>query len=200
MWRRVVGISGSLLLGMMVLVGTGWFVLEGHDQLTTDKDSTVPAYMVDSSLEGSQHGVLILRGTVADGLGYTIRRGDGTTLGEDEIEALTPEDTDFTEGVRTLVARPTGSSAATLSDVGIEYVVLPAPADPQVAATLDATAGLSQASASDRSTRAWHVDRELARDAVSGPGSVFRTILVAVQLAALVLVLVLCGPTRRRVR
>ena len=199
-WRRVVGISGSLLLGMMVLVGTGWFVLEGHDQLTTDKDSTVPAYMVDSSLEGSQHGVLILRGTVADGLGYTIRRGDGTTLGEDEIEALTPEDTDFTEGVRTLVARPTGSSAATLSDAGIEYVVLPAPADPQVAATLDATAGLSQASASDRSTRAWHVDRELARDAVSGPGSVFRTILVAVQLAALVLVLVLCGPTRRRVR
>ncbi|MFN8189364.1 MAG: glycosyltransferase family 2 protein [Nocardioidaceae bacterium] len=200
--RRLVGAAGVVLLGAMVLAGTGWFVLGGDPSLTTEADDTVPAYMVDSSLEGSQHGVLILRGTVADGLGYTIRRGDGTTLGEDEIEALTPEDTGFTDDVRTLVARPTASASGALSDAGIEYVVLAAPADPQVAATLDATAGLSQASASDRSTRAWHVDRELARDAVAGPGSVLRTILVVAQLAGLVLVLVLCGPTltRRRPR
>ena len=42
---------------------------------------------------------------------------------------------------------------------GIEYVVLPAPADGDVASALDATGGLVQASAEDRSTRAWQVDR-----------------------------------------
>lgn len=197
--RRLAGTVGATLLGLMVLAGTGWLAAGDHDRLTSDGDGAVPAYMVDSSLEGPERGVLILDGSVADGLGYTIRRGDGTTLGEDEIEALTPEDEHFTEVLQTLVSRPAASSAGALADAGIEYVVLAAPADAQVAATLDATAGLSQASASDRSTRAWHVDKALDPDAVSGPGSWWRTALVVTQIVGLLVVLLLCGPTRRRV-
>ena len=56
-----------------------------------------------------------------------------------------------------------------LAEQGIEYVVLPAPADGDVASALDATGGLVQASAEDRATRAWQVDRPLAADAVDGP-------------------------------
>jgi hypothetical protein len=199
-WRRVVAIGGAVLLGSAVLLATTWFALGGHDRLTSDAPSAVPAYMEDSSLEGHEHGVLILTGTVADGLHYTIRRDDGTTLGEDEIVALSAPDQAFTDAVSTLVSRPTIAAATELGDAGIEYVVLTAPADGQVAATLDASTGLSQASAQDRSTRAWLVQKDLDPDAVAGPSSWVHTLLLVVQLAGLLLVLVLCGPTRRRER
>jgi hypothetical protein len=195
-----VAVGGAVLLGSAVLVGTVWFALGGHDHLTSDAPSAVPAYMEDSSLEGSEHGVLILSGTVAEGLHYTIRRDDGTTLGEDEIAALSAADQAFTDTVTTLVSRPTIATATELGDAGIEYVVLTAPADGQVAATLDASTGLSQASAQDRSTRAWLVQKELDPEAVTGPSSWLHTALLVVQLAGLLLVLVLCGPTRRRDR
>ena len=48
--------------------------------------------MVQSSKLGPEHGILVVRGNVDDGLTYTVRRGDGVTLGEDEILTLTAED------------------------------------------------------------------------------------------------------------
>ena len=84
-----------------------------------------------------------------------------------------------------------------LADRGIEYVVLPAPADGSVAAALDATGGLVQASAEDRATRAWQVNRPLDPDAVDGPRSWLRIGLLVLQGLALIAVLVLCLPTLR---
>ena len=68
------------------------------------------------------------------------------------------------------------------------------PADGRVSALLDATAGLDQASAEDRSTRAWHVDRPLDASAVEGPGSWWRTALLVVQGLAILAALVLAAP------
>jgi GT2 family glycosyltransferase len=183
------------------LVGLGWFAAGGHDPLDDDPDSGIPAYMVQSATTGPQHGILVVRGDVASGLDYSIRRGAGVTIGEDEVLALSPEDEDLTTTVRSLVSRPTGAEVAALADHGIEYVVLPSPADPEIAGTLDATAGLVQASAEDRSTRAWQVDRPLDPEAVAGPGSWVRVVLLVVQGLAVLVVLVLCAPTtdRRRV-
>lgn len=185
---------------LVPLVGLGWFAAGGHDDLTTEAEGGIPAYMVQSSQTGPEHGILVLRGDVATGLDYVVRRGDGVTLGEDEVLALTPEDEDLTRVVRTLVSRPTGTEVAALADFGIEYVVLPSPADPEVAGTLDATAGLVQASAENRSTRAWQVEQALDPDAVDGPRSWLRVVLLVVQGVAIVVVLVLCAPTTDRRR
>ena len=194
---RVVRAVGLVALAIVPALGLGWFAAGGHDRLSTDPPSDVPAYMVQSSLLGPAHGVLVLEGSVADGVTYTVRRGDGVTLGEDEILALTPEDTEFSAVVRTLVSRPTAAEVARLGKAGIEYVVLKAPADGSVTATLDATAGLAQASAEDRSTRAWQVERDLDAGALAGPGSTVRTVLLLLQALGVLVVAVLCGPTRR---
>jgi hypothetical protein len=85
-----------------------------------------------------------------------------------------------------------------LGGAGIEYVVLPAPADPDVAASLDATSGLEAASAEDRDTRAWQVDRPLSADELDGPRSWLRVALLVTQAVAVVVVLVLCAPTTSR--
>jgi GT2 family glycosyltransferase len=184
------------------LAGLAWWVADGGDELRDDTDGGIPAYMVQSSEEGPEHGILVVRGTLDDGLTWTVRRGDGVTTGEDEVLALAPEDgrlTGFTTLVQSLTARPTPDAVDALARQGIEYVVLPAPADGDVAASLDATAGLVQASAEDRTTRAWQVDRPLSAEDLEGPRSWLRVALLVVQGIAVLALLVLCAPSTGRV-
>ncbi|MQW75681.1 glycosyltransferase [Nocardioides sp. dk4132] len=180
--------------------GLAWFVAGGDAHLDEDPAGGIPAYMLQSAETGPEHGILVVRGTVEDGLTYEVRRGDGVTLGEDEILDLSPEDAGLTDAVRELASSPTPELVTDLADRGIEYVVLPAPADGDVAASLDATGGLLAASAEDRTTRAWQVDRPLRADAVAGPTSWLRVALLVVQGVALLWVLVLCAPTTNRRR
>ncbi|MCY7395823.1 MAG: hypothetical protein LH468_06630, partial [Nocardioides sp.] len=195
---RAVLVALAVAAALVPLVGLGWFLADPGERLEEDRDDAIPAYMVQSSQLGPAHGILVVRGTETAGLTYTVRRGDGITLGEDEVVALTREDRGFTADVRDLAARPTPAVVDTLAENGIEYVVLPAPADSDVAAALDATTGLVQASAENRQTRAWQIDRALDDDGVSAQRSPARTLVVALQTLALLVVLVLCAPTRRR--
>jgi hypothetical protein len=199
-WPRYVAGALAAVAVVVPLGGLGWFVAGGHGNLTDHRDDAIPAYMVQSSMLGDQHGILVVRGSVADGLTYTVRRGDGVTLGEDEILQLEAENTDLTHAVRSLTSRPTPAVIDALANLGIEYVVLPAPADGSVAASLDATGGLTQASAEDRSTRAWQISRPLNPDAVAGPRSWLRIGLLVVELVGIVWVAVLCAPTTNRRR
>ncbi len=63
--------------------------------------------MTDASTASEANGILVIRGDVAHGLRYTIRRGDGDTLGENEIQYASEPDPGFTADVRALVSRPT---------------------------------------------------------------------------------------------
>jgi hypothetical protein len=182
------------------LGGLAWWLTTPDNAMTRDEEQTVPVYMEQSSLLGQEHGVLVLGGSVEDGITYRIRRDDGTTLGEDEVLTLADEDAGLTDEVRALVSSPTPGVVAALGARGIEYVVLSSPADGKVSSLLDATAGLDQASAEDRSTRAWHVDRPLDPSALDGDRSWWRTGLLVVQGLAVLAALVLAAPTVRQRR
>ncbi len=199
-WRRPVAALVGVVAAVVPLAGLGWWVAGSDNAIDDGIDTDIPVYMVQSSEEGPQHGILVLRGSVDDGLTYSVRRGDGITLGEDEVIDQTAEDRRFTDTVRQLVSRPTPQVVDALGRSGVEYVVLPAPADGDVAAVLDAAAGLVQASAADRSTRAWQVARPLDASLLDGPTSAVRVVLLVVQGIALLVVLVLCLPTTRRRR
>ncbi|WP_107706334.1 glycosyltransferase family 2 protein [Nocardioides allogilvus] len=200
LWQRGLAVLLAVFAAAVPLGGLGWWLVDQDDALTRTEPTVVPAYMEQSSQLGDEHGVLVLRGSVETGVDYRVRRGDGVTLGEDEILALADVDPDFDAQVRALVSAPTASVVKALGDAGIEYVVLPSPADGAVAAGLDATAGLDQASAEDRSTRAWRVDRPLAAADVESRTSVFRILLLVVQGLAILVVLVLAAPTLRKAR
>jgi GT2 family glycosyltransferase len=187
----------AVLAAVAPLGGLVWFGSGGHDGLADAEDTDIPAYMVQSSQTGAAHGILVVRGSVEEGLTYTIRRGDGTTVGEDEILALDTADPGFTRLVQTLVSRPTPATVQSLADEGIEYVVMPAPADGSVSASLDATDGLVQASAEERTTRAWQVGPAVDERALDGPRSWLRIGLLLLQGVAIVVVAVLCAPSTR---
>jgi len=199
-WRHLLAVVPIAAALAVPAAGAVWFAAGDHGDLGADQASDIPAYMSQSSDLGSEHGVLVVRGDVETGLRYLIRRGDGDTVGEDEVLAMTDEDTGFSGMLQTLVSRPTPEVVTQLAARGVEYVVLPAPADGRLSAQLDAAVGLSQASAEDRATRAWRVDEPPSPDAVAGPDSNLRTVLLVVQGLGLLVVAVLCAPTWRERR
>ena len=197
-WRAGLAVVATAAT-VVPLVGLGWFA-GGEQELAGEDPAGVPAYMVQSAETAPERGILVLTGSVEDGIAHVVRRGDGVTVGEDEVLALSPDDPALDELVRSLVSDTAAGAAERLAGLGVEYVVLPAPADGDVAAVLDATAGLAQASAEDRDTRAWRVAREPDADALEGDGSWLRPVLLLAQLGLLVLALVQCAPTRRASR
>ncbi|MDT0186383.1 glycosyltransferase family 2 protein [Microbacterium sp. ARD31] len=199
-WQRALAIGLAVVAAAVPVGGLAWWLGTPDNAMARDAEQAVPVYMQQSSLLGEEHGVLVLDGSVDDGITYRIRRDDGTTLGEDEILTLADEDGELTADVKALVSAPTPGVVAELGARGIEYVVLSSPADGRISALLDATAGLDQASAEDRSTRAWHVDRPLDASALEGDGSWWRVLLLVVQGAALIVALVLAAPTVRQGR
>ncbi len=190
----------AAVVAAVPVVGLGWWLKGPETVVTSASESVVPAYMAQRSAQDAQYGVLILSGSVAEGLTYRIRRDDGITVGEDEVLALTPEDTRFTRVVGDLTARPDPDLVAELGQYGIEYVLMTAPVDGQVAATLDATDGLQSASAEDRTTRAWQVDQPLGTRGLDGGTTWWRWLLVGLQLLAVLVAMVLCGPDLRTER
>uniref|UniRef100_UPI00356B1BAD hypothetical protein n=1 Tax=Nocardioides sp. TaxID=35761 RepID=UPI00356B1BAD len=191
--RALVG-TIAVVAATVPVVGLGWFLVAGQPDLDEAGDADIPAYMVQSALVDPEHGILIIRGDVSTGLRYAVRRDDGVRLGEDEIVAHSAGDATLDDVVDTLVSRPTPAAVTALGEAGIEYVVLPSPADAAVSAELDATAGLVAASAEDRQTRAWQVDRPLSADQITGSRSWVRILLLVLQFGALAALAVLCGP------
>ncbi|RYC11296.1 glycosyltransferase family 2 protein [Nocardioides zhouii] len=199
-WQRGLATALAVAAAVVPLGGLGWWLTTPSNTLERDAGSAVPVYMQQSSLLGQEHGVLVVGGSVEDGITYRIRRDDGTTVGEDEVLTLADEDTALTDDVRTLVSSPTPAVVADLGARGVEYVVLTAPADGRISSLLDATGGLDQASAEDRSTRAWRVDRPLDPSALGGSRSWWRTGLLVLQGLAILAALVLAAPTVRQRR
>ncbi|WP_299922083.1 glycosyltransferase family 2 protein [uncultured Nocardioides sp.] len=200
-WQRGVAVTLAVVAAAVPLGGLAWWLTaEEGDVVARDVEQSVPVYMQQSSLLGQEHGVLVVSGSVDEGVTYRIRRDDGTTVGEDEILTLAEEDAGLTSDVRDLVSAPTPTVVADLGARGVEYVVLASPADGRISSLLDATAGLEQASAEDRTTRAWRVDRPLDPASLDGPSPWWRTALLVVQGLAIVLALVLAAPTVRQRR
>jgi hypothetical protein len=182
------------------LVGLGWFVVYGPGELEDSADTGIPAYMMQSAELGPEHGIHVFEGSTDTGLTWSVQREDGLTLGEDEIAGLMAADPALGRDVGRLVSSPELEAAETLPGHGIEYVVLPSPADGSVAAVLDATNGLEQASAEDRTTRAWRVSEPVEPGSVEPERAWWRIVLVALQGLAIAAVAVLCAPTQRKER
>jgi GT2 family glycosyltransferase len=192
-----------LLVGLAVVasivpaIGLGWFVWQGPGDLANSEDTGIPPFMTDEATVEPAAGILVIRGDTTSGLTYSVLRGAGNTVGEDEIGYASEPDPSFRSDVRALVSRPTPQVVDDLAAAGIRYLVLPEPYDGSVSAGLDATDGLGQAGTESQATRTWRIETPVDPHAVDGPGSVVRVVLLCLQAVALVAVLVLSMPTLR---
>ena len=93
------------------LVGLGWFVVYGPGELEDTADTGIPAYMRQSAELGPSHGILVIEGDVESGLTWSVERGDGLTVGEDEVVGLMASDDALDRDVQTLVSAPEEEAA-----------------------------------------------------------------------------------------
>jgi GT2 family glycosyltransferase len=198
--HEVLLVGLAAVAAIIPAIGLGWFVWQGPGDLANSEDTGIPPFMTDEATAEPAAGILVIRGDTANGLTYTVRRGDGNTLGEDEILYASDPDPVFQADVRALVSRPTPQVVDDLAAAGIRYLVLPAPYDGSVAAGLDATDGLGQAGTESQATRTWRIETPVDPDAVKGPRSTVRLVLLGVQGVALLVVLVQTMPTLRASR
>jgi GT2 family glycosyltransferase len=195
--HEVLLVGLAVVAAIVPVIGLGWFVWKGPGDLTNSEQTGIPPFMTDEAAAEPAAGILVVRGDTATGLTYTIRRGAGDTVGENEILYASEPDPAFNADVRALVSRPTPSVVDDLAKAGIRYLVLPAPYDGSVAAGLDATDGLGQAGTESQATRTWRIETEVDPHAVDGHGSVVRPVLLGVEGVGVLAVLVLSLPTLR---
>jgi hypothetical protein len=194
---RAALVVAGVALAVVPVVGLA-AALTGDDDLTSATERGLPVYMAESAAEAPQHGVLVVRGDVDEGFSWRVDRGDGVTLGEDEVLATAGTDPADAAVVRSLLAPPATGDGARLRDLGVAHVLLTDPADGRLAAVLDATPGLTPTGA-DAGARAWQVDgADPAASTVTGPRSPLRVALLVAQGLALLVVLVLAAPTLHR--
>ena len=155
--------------------------------------------MNQSSQLGPEHGILVIRGdveTVSLRRPPRRRRHRSATTRSSRSPPRTPRSP---RTCATLVARPTPEAVDELAARGIEYVVLPAPG--RRAGRRRGSTPPSAWSRPVRRTGRRAPGRSTSRsteDALDGPTSWLRVVLLVVQGLAIVVVLVLAAPSVRR--
>ncbi|WP_162602336.1 glycosyltransferase [Nocardioides daejeonensis] len=194
-------IAGAMLVVVAVIPvgGFAWWLV-GDTLLGEPTRSDIPAYLADAAAEDPDNGVLEVRGSIEEGLTWQVYRGHGVRIGEPEILALTAPDPELNRTVADLFTDPSDAVVAALPSYGVTHVVLPAPGDPSAIEVLDSASGLTRASTSDRAVSAWEVVDGDPAGALDGDGPAWLPWLIAFQTVALVVVLVLCGPSKRESR
>jgi hypothetical protein len=191
----------TVVVGMAVLTpvaGALWWVWSGSaGPLDRGPATDIPAYMTEAAVADPSHGVLVVRGSRADGFAYVLLRQGGVRLGDDSVLPSAADQSRLTSTVAGLVSNPAPADVAALSRAGVSYVYVPAPADLSLVGNLDSTSGLSPGSASGRGDRAWQLEAAPGRAALQEKGDGSRPWLLAVQGLAVVAALVLAAPSLR---
>lgn len=207
-WRQPVAALGVLAAIATPAAAAVWWVTgQGAGELGRSPADPVPAYLTQISRTQPGYDVLLLTPApdpeeaedteATEDLGWTVRRGTGVRLGLEGTALATPYDEDLDRAVTTLLTDGGDDVVGELVDAGIGYVYAAAPAAPRVVATLDATSGLAPASAPQRRAAAWQLEGAGTRERAL-PDHPALPWLLAGQGVALVAVVVLAAPGRRR--
>ena len=194
-----VAVTGIACAALAVPVGGAvWWLTEGHGgQPTGSAAVAVPLYLDEAALADPARGTLVVTGTTRDGLVAELRRGGPVSLGR---EAFLParRQRPVTGALADVIGDRDPTAVSRLADAGIAAVFAPAPVDGALVEALDATPGLTPASAGETGGRTWRLDEPGRLPRVdAGRRAWLRPALLVAQGLALVAVLVLAAPSRR---
>jgi GT2 family glycosyltransferase len=160
-WRQPLAAATALVALVGPLAGLVWWIGDAP-QGSLDRQQAVPlpAYMVDAMQADGQRVLVVnaIAGRSGDSTSdsYTVLAGDGTRLGDDSV--IPPPNAELTRLVTGLLSEATTADVERLAELGIVYVVLPAPYDTDQIAQLDGVPELSRASTNPHRVAGWHVD------------------------------------------
>ncbi|SEM49095.1 glycosyltransferase family 2 protein [Streptacidiphilus jiangxiensis] len=171
-WRQPVAALVLFAAALAPVGAAGWWLLRGAAGPIQRGDGTlVPAFIAQQAQGGSQIRTLVLRtGDQGQVVSYSLVRGSGPTVGSTEGAAVDSPSPQLAQLVGDLAAGSGGDQAAQLADFGIQYVEVLAPVDADLAATLNATAGLARLS-QQQSDSLWRLQENTARVLIRSTGN-----------------------------
>ncbi|MEY9877398.1 GT2 family glycosyltransferase [Streptacidiphilus sp. MAP12-33] len=171
-WRQPVAALVLFAAALAPVAAAGWWMIRGAAGPIQRGDGTlVPAFIAQQAQAGSQSRTLVLRtGDLGQVVSYSLVRGGGPTVGSTEGGAADASSPQLAQLVGDLSAGSGGDQAAQLADFGIQYVEVLAPVDDNLAATLDATAGLARLS-QQQNDSLWRLQATTARVVIRSAGT-----------------------------
>ena len=196
-WRQPLVVAAGALAVAVPLLALGWWAVTAPgDEIGATASDDLPAYMADAATGSGATSTLVVRGSGTDGFAYEVADGHTLRLGEDAVLPSVPAGPVDADVVTTLVTAPSPGTVREIEPL-VRYVFAPGPVDGDLAAVLDATAGLQPTAAGGLDGRAWEVQRTGAA-AATAEGPPARPLLLAAQAVLLLVALVLAAPSRRR--
>ncbi|MFD9567504.1 glycosyltransferase family 2 protein [Streptomyces sp. NPDC059994] len=170
-WRQPVAALIALAAAVAPLIAAGGWMLSGADGPLERRDPVqVPAFVAEESGTRDQARTLVLGGTSAAKVSYTLVRGSGGRLGDAELAASGGSDPRLDKVVANLVAGSGADQSSQLSGFAVRYVLVRDGAPRAFGRVLDTTPGLSRLSQLDGSAL-WRVDRQVARAVIVPPAA-----------------------------
>ncbi|WP_274559210.1 glycosyltransferase [Streptomyces spiramyceticus] len=162
-WRQPVAvlIAFAAAAGPM-LAAAGWMIGGAAGPLERRDPVQVPAFVAEESGTRDQARTLVLGGTSAAKVSYTLVRGSGARLGDGELAEAGGSSPQLDKIVSNLVAGSGADQANQLGGYAVRYVLVRDGAPRAMSRVLDSTPGLSRLSQLDGSAL-WRVDRQVAR-------------------------------------
>ncbi|WP_406081311.1 glycosyltransferase family 2 protein [Streptomyces zaomyceticus] len=170
-WRQPVAALIALACALGPAVAAAGWMIGGADGPLTRRDPVqVPAFVAEESGTRDQPRTLVLGGSSAGEVVYTLVRGSGARLGDAELTAGAEDDPRLDDVVAHLVAGSGADQTQELSGYAIRYILVRDGAPRQMSRVLDSTPGISRLSQLDGSAL-WRVDREIARVMIVPPAA-----------------------------
>ncbi|MBT2507590.1 glycosyltransferase [Streptomyces sp. ISL-98] len=162
-WRQPVAVLIAFAAAAgPLLVAAGWMIGGAAGPLERRDPVQVPAFVAEESGTRDQARTLVLGGTSAAKVSYTLVRGSGARLGDGELAEAGGSSPQLDKIVSNLVAGSGADQANQLGGYAVRYVLVRDGAPRAMSRVLDSTPGLSRLSQLDGSAL-WRVDRQVAR-------------------------------------
>ncbi|WP_028810739.1 glycosyltransferase family 2 protein [Streptomyces flavidovirens] len=162
-WRQPVAVLIAFAAAAgPLLAAAGWMIGGAAGPLERRDPVQVPAFVAEESGTRDQARTLVLGGTSAAKVSYTLVRGSGARLGDGELAAAGGSSPQLDKIVSNLVAGSGADQADQLGGYAVRYVLVRDGAPRAMSRVLDSTPGLSRLSQLDGSAL-WRVDRQVAR-------------------------------------
>ncbi|WP_434590440.1 glycosyltransferase [Streptomyces sp. A5-4] len=162
-WRQPVAVLIAFAAAAgPLLAAAGWMLSGAAGPLERRDPVQVPAFVAEESGTRDQARTLVLGGTSAAKVSYTLVRGSGAALGDGELAEAAGGNPELNKIVSNLVAGSGADQAGQLGGYAVRYVLVRDGAPRAMSRVLDSTPGLSRLSQLDGSAL-WRVDRQVAR-------------------------------------
>ena len=162
-WRQPVALAIAGLVVVVPLVLAGWWVVRGTDEPLVRRDPVVlPPFVAAEGDEAARPRTVTLDRAADGSITYALLRDSGPRLGDAETGPPYESFDALDVAVADLVSGRGGDEARVLASHAVRYLLVAAPVDEDLVATIDAVPGLRRLSTNDGAAL-WRLSQPASR-------------------------------------